>query len=186
MIQIFGHKINVLSLYLFGAMWAVYLVDFVIPGSLTQFGIQPRSMSGLTGIIFSPFLHAGLGHIISNSIPLVVLGILVQLHSKDYFIKITLLGILLSGAFTWVFSSAGVVVGASGLIFCYWSFLLAYGFFRKDLKSIIIALVVAVCYFGLIFGLVSLRSHISFAGHFGGFLSGVLLAYWLKKDVNSK
>ena len=181
MIHIFGKKLTLLSLYLCLVMWVVYFVDFVIPGSLTHFGIQPRTFLGLMGILFSPFLHGNLWHIVANSIPFIVLGALVQLHSTEYFIKVTVLGILLSGTFTWLFSTGGVVVGASSLVFCYWSFLIAYGFYSRDLKSIAIAIVVAIIYFGLIFNLVSIRPYVSFAGHLGGFLSGLILAYSLSR-----
>ncbi len=153
-----------------------YLADFIIPIDFNRFGIHPRSILGLFGIPLSPFLHGGFGHLFSNVLPLFVLGVLIRTYGRGLFISSTVALIALSGLLTWVLSSA-VVVGASGLVFAYWTYLITTAIRQKTVKTIIIAGITLLLYGGLIFGLASFREGVSWAGHFSGAVAGVLLAF---------
>lgn len=157
-------------------LWVIQLVNMVTGYSLNSWGIVPRSIGGLIGIPFAPLLHGSLWHIMSNTLPLLILGGLLSLHGRAIFIQVTVLVALFGGLGTWLLGSQGLHVGASGLVFGYWSYLLAYAFFHRELKAILIATLVIIFYGGLFFGLLDLRSHISWSGHAFGMLAGILVA----------
>ena len=161
-------------------IWVVFVIDLVLPIRIVHFGIQPRSVEGLFGILTSTFIHASFFHIMSNSLPLLILGVIVRIHGSKLFWSLTLFIILLGGFITWLFSSSGYVVGASGLIFGYWSFLIVHGFIRRSFVSLVVSVVVIVFYGTMFFSLFKFYPHISWAGHFAGALSGLIAARAVK------
>lgn len=166
-------------------MWGVFLIDLVIPFiSFNVFGIRPRSLSGLVGIVFSPFLHAGFGHIISNSISLLGTAILVRLAVGSKQLRfVVLLGILGSGVGTWLFANANVVVGVSGLVYALIGFLFTQAYFNPSIRSWLSAILSFVFFGGALLSLFNFLPYISWAAHFWGFASGIGIAYLFK--INS-
>ena len=159
--------------------WLVELVDEVaFGGSLDRFGIRPRSVPGLWGILVAPLLHAGWMHLAANTGPFIVLAALVLLGRRlASFIAITLLIVVIGGLGVWLFGAANAIhVGASGLIFGYVGYLLARGYFQRSFWSIALALGVAVIYGGLLFGVLPGQRGISWEGHLFGFLGGIAAA----------
>ncbi len=130
----------------------------------------------------APWLHHGLYHLISNSLPFLILGSLVQWHNPKQFWFVTLFIIIGGGLGTWLFGSAGIHLGASGLIFGYWAYLITNAYYQRTFKSIAIGLITIVFYGGMIFSLLDLRSHISWSGHVFGALAGCMVARWFKSD----
>ena len=175
-------------LILLAIMWVIFLIDLIIPFvNLNVFGIRPRSLSGLIGIIFSPFLHGGFGHIISNSISLLGTGILVRLAVGSKQLKlVVLLGILGSGIGTWLFGSGGLVVGASGLVYALIGFLFTQAYFNPSLRSWFSAILAFVLFGGALLSLFNMLPYISWAAHFWGFVSGIGIAYLFKARNNDK
>lgn len=163
-------------------MWAIYAIDLFTPLSFLGLGIIPRSLSGLTGIFTSPFIHINLYHILSNSIPFVILGVLVRMSGSAIFWKTSFIIMLVGGLFTWLFSSAGTVVGASGLVFGYWAYLLFNGIYTRSAKAIFIAIVVFLVYGTMAFSLFRFYPGVSFAAHIGGAFGGFIAAYLLRKN----
>jgi len=155
--------------------WIIGVINFLLQNQLLQFGIIPRIIIGLRGIICAPFLHHGFSHLALNSLPFLVLGGLVLLRGSLYFIIISLLIILLSGIGVWLFGRSACHVGASGLIFGYFGLLLAAGWYEKKFSSLFIAIGVLFLYGGLIWGILPLRTYISWEGHLFGFVSGIVL-----------
>lgn len=178
-------------IYLLAFMWGLYGVDVLLPISLIQFGIGPREVGGLPGILMAPFIHAGLGHILANSFPFLVLGCILQMHGRVVFWWATLIIVLASGFCVWLFSSAGRVVGVSGVIFGYWAFLIAYAWFVfsasslavlwRSFKSALLAIVVLLLYGTMLFSFFDIRVHISWSAHFFGALAGIVAAFLLAK-----
>lgn len=166
-----------LPLLLAAVMVAIFVLELLLPGNLSWLGIRPRSFSGLPGIFISPFLHGGLYHLLSNIVPIVIMGSLVSALAPSKFATTTTVLVLISGGLTWLFSSSGLVVGASGLVFAYWSFLITNGFLQKRVKDVFIALVTFLIYGFLIFALFKFRYGISWAAHFSGVVAGILWAY---------
>ena len=174
-------------IYLLGVMWAVHLAQWFIPGDLHQYGILPRSFSGLLHIPLAPFIHGSLWHIIGNSLPLLGLGFLIQLKQRALFWEITAITIVLSGLGTWLIGSSAYHIGASGLILGLWAFILGDAYFRRSFRAIFIAVITIILYGSLIFTVFNFRPNISWAGHMSGIAAGILIA-WLniKGEANNQ
>ncbi len=157
-------------------IWVIELINFSIGHRLSDWGILPRTVKGLKGIPLSPFLHASLIHIMMNSIPLGVLGGFVILHGRQTFIEISIIIILVSGTALWLFGRSSYHVGASGLIFGYFGYLVLRAWYDRSLKSFIIAFVTVFLYGGIMWGLLPTFSRISWEGHLFGLLAGILAA----------
>jgi len=163
---------------LLALMWGIELVNFFLGHSLSRLGgIQPRTLFGLIGIPASPFLHFGLFHLLMNTLPFAILGGLICLQDKKLFVEVSLIIIIFSGLAVWLLGRPAIHAGASSLIFGYFGFLLASGWYAKDLQSVVIAFAVLIFYGGMIFGLLPLRAYVSWEGHLFGFLSGISAAW---------
>ena len=172
-------------LILVAIMFIVFLVEVVIPGDLSWFGIRPRSISGLVGVLFSPFLHANIFHLISNAIPIIIMGAMLSTLDHRLFLYRTFLLVIGSGVFTWLISSSGVVIGASGLVFAYWAYLIVNGIKTKKVKDITISILTIIIYGTLLISLFRYAPGISWAGHFSGAVAGALLAWLGAPKVNT-
>jgi membrane associated rhomboid family serine protease len=160
------------------AIWLVETVNLFLGHGLTAWGILPRQASGLIGIPFAPFLHGGLWHAASNTLPLLILGSLMLIGGRARFWAMTTGIVLLGGFFVWLFARSALHVGASGLVFGYFGALLARVYFERSLLSIVIACATMILYGGMFWGILPLRSYISFEGHLFGLIAGIVMA-WL-------
>ena len=157
--------------------WAVFVVNLLLGGSLLSLGVIPRTMTGLRGILFAPFLHVSLSHIVANSIPFVALGWMVMLRDDRHFIPVTLAGIVGSGLTAWLLGAPGSVhIGASGVIFGYLGFLMLSGWYARRFGSILLSVVVTLVWGTLILGMMPGTPGVSWQAHVGGFLGGALAA----------
>jgi len=167
------------------AIWAVFVLECVLPFDLTSFGLIPRTLTGLMGIPAMPFLHANLQHIVSNTLPLFILLILLagsRANSWEVVAKVVLLG----GALLWLFGRPADHIGASSLIFGLIAFLIVSGLLERRFVPLVISVVVIFFYGGsLLLGVVPrLGSHVSWDGHLFGAVAGGIIAYLL--TINSK
>jgi membrane associated rhomboid family serine protease len=161
------------------ALWLIHFVDTVLLHAALKrrFGIQPRSRFNLLSILISPFLHVDRRHLAANSIPLFVLGSLVMVQGQLVFWLTTAVIILIAGLGIWLFGKPNTQhMGASGLILGYFGFTLTGVFFNPDLAALIVAVIVAVLYLGLIWQVVPLKRGVSTTGHLFGFLGGIVAA----------
>lgn len=161
------------------AIWCVYLVDLALPADLTAWGILPRSLFGLVGIPSAPFLHAGLGHILSNTVPLVVLLILMAGSRARTWETVAEI-VVASGALLWIIGRANVHVGASMLIYGLITFLIVAGFRERRIVSLLVALLVGFLYgTTLLFGVLPTAGpQVSWDGHLCGAIAGAAIAYF--------
>ncbi|MET7337156.1 rhomboid family intramembrane serine protease [Nonomuraea sp. NPDC005650] len=163
-------------------MWVVEGVDYVLNGALDrEFGIIGWEPDGLIGILFAPFLHGGFGHLMANSLPLLVLGFLAGLRDLRKFLWASVLIILIGGFGTWLTSPNVYTVGASGLIFGYFGYILARGLFDRRLLDIAIAVGVGFAYWGILAGLLPNQQGISWQGHLFGLIGGVVAGWVLRR-----
>lgn len=161
------------------ALWIIHIVDSLLLRSALKkrYGLQPRSRLNLLSILISPFLHVNRKHLASNTIPFFILGSLVMIQGQLIFWLTTAVIILIAGLGIWLFGKQNTAhMGASGLILGYFGFTLAGLFFSPDLATIIVAIVVAALYLGLIWQIVPLKRGVSTTGHLFGFLGGVVAA----------
>jgi membrane associated rhomboid family serine protease len=162
---------------LLAVLWTVFAVDaLVFQHKLLNFGIVPRDVYGLPGIAFAPLLHGNLGHILNNSVGLVLLGYLILRRRLRDFVVVSALGVVVGGLGTWVIGRSAVHVGYSGVIFAYLGYLLGYGLFARNLWNILVSVVFGLLFGGMLAGMLPTDSHISWEGHIFGFLAGVLAA----------
>ncbi|MCE2900985.1 MAG: rhomboid family intramembrane serine protease [Gemmatimonas sp.] len=160
-----------------GAFWATFVVNLMLGGALNQFGIVPRSIIGLRGIVFAPFLHGSLNHLIANTIPFAALGWMVMLRDARHFLPVTLCSALGAGLMAWLLGAPGSVhIGASGVVFGYLGFLLLAGVYTRSVGSMLLSLITAGLWGGLVLGIAPGQVGISWQSHLGGFLGGVLAA----------
>lgn len=162
-----------------GAMWFVEALDsFLLDDELQRQGIRPRRVNGLDGIAWSPFLHSGFRHLISNTIPFAVLSGLVLTRGARRYVAVSLVVIALGGALVWLFavSSNSNHIGASGWVFGLFGYLVAAVWFERRPVSILAAGIAIMLYGGtILFGFVP-RPGLSWEGHLFGFLAGVVAA----------
>ena len=159
------------------AMWVVAFVEAGTPATeLAQYGIRPRSEEGLVGIVAAPFLHADFAHLIANTGAFIVLGMLVAAVSRRYW-PVTAGVALISGAAVWLIGSPNTVhIGASGLVYGYAAFLVAWGLVTRRASAILVAILVVLLYGGLVFGVLPTQQGISWQGHLFGAIGGVVMA----------
>jgi len=179
-----GNKI-VVSLAVIGLIWMVFIADMIIPADFNRFGIFPRTISGLYGIPLSPFLHANIQHILSNSLPLFFLTFTLLVFYERIAFQVWVFSAITGGLLVWVFARQAIHIGASGVIFSLISFLIASGIFRRSFISIIISLVILLFYGGAIWGVLPTQPGVSWEAHLFGFLSGIFFAY-VYKDSPAK
>jgi membrane associated rhomboid family serine protease len=157
--------------------WVLLIFDQVLwHGQLAQYGIVPRHLSSLPGILWSPFLHGSFRHLVANTLPLLVLGAVLCARGRSEFIVVTVGGILLSGSLTWLVGRNGSHVGASGLIFCYFGYLASLACFDRKLGTLLLSLACIVVYGGMVRGLVPTGGPVSWEGHVAGVAAGIVLA----------
>ena len=163
---------------LVGLMWLAEIADLVIfHGALDAGGIRPRTEAGLWGILFAPFLHAGFAHLVTNTVPLLVLGWLVLMRSLRDFVWVTAVAVLLGGLGVWLVGGPYTVhLGASGLVFGYLGYHLLRGYWERSLTAIVIAVVAGVLYGGALWGILPIRHGVSWESHLFGFAGGAAAA----------
>lgn len=165
-----------------GAFWTTFVVNTMLGGALTQFGVVPRTLSGLRGILFAPFLHGNLAHLISNTLPFLALGWMVMLRDSRHFIPVTLYAMLGAGLGAWLLGAPGSVhIGASGVVMGYLGFLLLAGVYKRSFGSIALSLITAGLWGGLVMGIAPSQPGVSWQAHLGGFIGGILAARAYRK-----
>lgn len=166
-----------------GTMWAAEGADQVaFDGRLDRFGIEPRTVEGLTGVLLAPFLHAGYGHLLANTLPLLVLGTLVALKGLRRLVTVAVGVTLLGGVGVWLVGRPAIHLGASGVTFGLFGYLVAAGFFERRLRSVLLALVALVLYGGMFWGVLPGTPGVSWESHLCGLLAGVVVARWVSSD----
>ncbi|MCI5130513.1 MAG: rhomboid family intramembrane serine protease [Candidatus Electrothrix sp. EH2] len=172
-----------IPVYLVCTIWAIYLLDLLLPVRLNAYGIVPRTTGGLIGIPLTNFLHANLRHLASNTIPLFVLTLLPALFYRKILFHVILVIIACGGSLVWLFARTANHIGASMLIYGLAAFLLSYGLLKRALVPVIVSLLVALVYgVGMLGGMLPFHGFISWEGHLFGAVGGVLAACLFRKE----
>jgi membrane associated rhomboid family serine protease len=168
-------------------IWIVFFVERIYDVSFVKFGILPRTFEGLIGIVTSVFIHGDIEHITSNSLPLLVLGMMLFYFYKKI-AKATFIWIwLISGVWLWLGGRNGedhpvYHIGASTLIYGLATFLFFSGVFRRHLRLMVVSAIVVFLYGSIMWGIFPLKTEISWEGHLFGALAGVLVAFNYRKE----
>jgi membrane associated rhomboid family serine protease len=162
-------------------IWFIYFIEIKFNFNFNKFGIYPKSVLGLRGILFSPFIHSDTKHLFNNSIPLfVLLGCLYYFYQKIAN-KVFVYGLLLTGLLTWVLGRPSYHIGASGVVYLLVSFIFFSGIFRKYYRLTALSLVIVFLYGGMIWYIFPTEDRISWEGHLSGFLTGAFFAFIFRK-----
>lgn len=166
-------------------MWLVKIIETVFHLDFGFLGIKPLSAEGLSGILLFHFIHGDWEHLFANTVPILVLGTSLYYFYRPLANKILLILIFSTGLLTWCGARSGVHIGASALVYGLTFFLMLSGFIRRDRKLIIISLIVVFLYGSLVWGLYpkyAIENNISWEGHLSGFVMGIVLAFFYKKE----
>lgn len=158
-------------------LYLIELLDRILPANLERFGIVPRRLSGLDGIVWAPLLHGTWGHLLANTLPVLVLGFLAMAGGLGQWIAVTATIWVLSGIGVWL-TGGGLTVGASGVAFGWLAFLLVRGIFNRSLLQLGVAVVLFLYWGGMLLGVLPGNPGVSWQGHLFGAAAGVLAA-WL-------
>lgn len=171
-------SIPVISVF---SIWLVYYLEIKFKTNFNDFGIYPQTLTGLRGIIFSPFLHSSFEHLFSNSIPLLVMLASLYYFYEGIATKVLLWGIFLTGLLTWSFARPSYHIGASGVVYFLVSFIFFSGVFRKYYRLAAVSLIVVFLYGSTVWYIFPIKEEISWEGHSSGFLVGFIFAFIFKK-----
>lgn len=161
-----------------GSMWLVHVANVLTGGALVAFGIVPRTLGGLVGILFAPLLHGSVGHLLSNTAPMVLLGALLLLRGRRDFAVVTATSVVGSGLGAWLFGGPGTVhIGASGMIFGWLGFLMARGLVERSAASVLVSAAVTFWMGGMVWGVLPLAVGVSWQAHLFGLLAGLVTAF---------
>ena len=164
-------------------IWIVFWFEVRFGFDFKHLGVYPKTLSGLKGIIFSPFIHGDIEHLYHNTIPLFVLSVALFYFYRTISWKVILYGILLSGFLTWCIGRPAYHIGASGLIYVLMSFTLFKGIFAKHFRLIALSLLIVFLYGSMIWYAFPIKSEISWEGHLSGLIVGLFFALLFKKSI---
>jgi len=162
-------------------MWGLEIIDAIAGQAMNGWGIRPREITGLLGVPLAPVLHADFGHLAANTIPFAVLAFFTLLRGVKTFAMVTIFTTVVGGILVWLMGSSGSHIGASGLIFGYFGYLIAVAVFERSLKSILLGVLVGLLYGGMLFGVLPGKPGVSWEGHLFGALAGGGFAFLMHR-----
>ena len=165
-------------------IWVIHIVQFFGDIDLRTLGVYPKAVEGLPGILTSPLIHGSWEHLFYNSISFLILGVIIFWFYQRIALRSFLLIYILSGLGVWIFGQAGTYhIGASGLVYGMVSLVFWNGVFRRNMKSVVLALIILVLYAGYFGGIVPGKEGVSWESHLLGGIAGIVLAWIYKKDI---
>lgn len=178
----FSNSVILYPLLFVMVLWVVFWVESVFGHNFNSYGIYPRKLEGLRGVIFSPFIHGSLKHLFNNSVPLFVLSSALFYFYSNIRWKVLLLGFLLTGVATWFIGRSSLHIGASGVVYMLVAFLFFKGIFSKQFQLTALALIVVFLYGGMLWYVFPVNPEISWEGHLSGFFVGIVFAFLFKEN----
>ena len=163
-------------------LFVVEWIEHTYGMRFAKYGVLPRTLEGLKGVLLSPFIHSDWKHLTNNALPLFVLTATLGFFYKGIAKEVFLWSWLMSGLWLWAIGRPSFHIGASGLLYALASFLFFSGFIRKHTKLMSISMFVVFLYGGMVWGIFPMKKHISWEGHLAGALAGLILAYWFKDN----
>lgn len=163
-------------------LWGVKLFEVAEHVNLSWYGIYPRKSFGIVGIVTAPLLHGDFPHLISNTLPLLVLGPIIFYFYRTIAVNVFFWVYLMTGVWVWAAGADGYHIGASGLVYGFITFLFFSGIFRKDARLMALSLFVTFLYGGAIWGIFPLRNGVSWESHMLGALAGLITAYNFRNE----
>jgi membrane associated rhomboid family serine protease len=175
-----------LPLAFLAAIWLIHIFQFIFNLHLGYLGVFPREWFGLKGIITSPLIHSDFSHLTNNSIPFLVLGTMMMFFYRKVAISSFFMIYFITGIAVWLLARQTYHVGLSGVVFGLVTFIMSNGFFRRNMRSIVLALIVFLLYSGMLAGVFPMKEGISWESHLYGALAGIFTAYYYKEELEAE
>lgn len=176
-------KISLVIPVLFaGVMWLVKIIETITDTSFAHYGLIPRKLEGLIGIVTTPFLHGDFEHLVSNTLPILILGFAILSAFPKFAFRVFGWIFFLTGFWVWVAARPSYHIGASGIIYGMISFLFFMGLIRRDARSIALALLVTFLYGSFIWGIFPIEQGISWESHLLGGIAGIFCAVLYRNE----
>lgn len=157
--------------------WAVFVFNNLLWNAhFNYYGIIPRRVGSLPGILWAPFLHGSFEHLAANTLPLLILGLILCARGRSEFLAICIGGVVLGGGLTWIFARNASHIGASGLIFCFFGYLASMAYFRRTFGTLLLSAACLLGYGGMLKGILPTSAPVSWEGHAAGLAAGIVLA----------
>ena len=166
-------------------IWAIHLFQAFTNLDFGSYGIFPREVFGLRGVVLAPLIHDDMRHLISNSAPIFLLAATIMYFYRRVAVRSMLMIYLLTGFAVWLFARKVFHIGASGVVYGLVSFVFWSGIFRRSLKSIVLSLIIAFLYSGYFLGILPNQEGISWESHLMGGIAGIFTAYWYKEEIEA-
>lgn len=163
-------------------LWGVKLFEFADNTDLSWYGLYPRTMHGLLGILTAPLLHANFSHLLSNTLPLLILGSIIFFFYRAIAFQVFFWVYLMTGLWVWAAARDAYHIGASGLIYGFVTFLFFSGIFRRDTRLMALSLFVVFLYGGTVWGIFPIQPGISWESHMLGSLAGLITAFYFRNE----
>lgn len=171
---------------LVAVLWVVHFIKIGTNFPFGNYGVFPREISGIKGIFFAPLIHGDFEHLISNSVPLLVLTTILGYFYRKVAIPSFIIIYILTGFAVWLFARRSIHIGASGVVYGLVSFVFWSGVFRRNLRSIVLALIVTILYSGYFAGILPTKEGISWESHLFGAFAGLFVAFLVKGIVEEE
>lgn len=163
-------------------IWLIHLTQGFLETSWADYAVYPRTLSGLTGIFTSPLLHADFGHLLGNTVPLILLGLLLFNNYKEISGKVFWSVYFANGILLWLFARDAFHLGASGVVYGIAFFLIFSGFIRKIPRLTMVSFLIIFLYGSMVWGIFPFDPHVSWEAHLYGAITGLILAIALRKE----
>lgn len=163
-------------------LWGVKLFEVADNTDLSWYGLYPRTIHGLLGIVTAPLLHANFTHLLSNTLPLLILGSIIFFFYRAIAFQVFFWVYLMTDLWVWAAARDAYHIGASGLIYGFVTFLFFSGIFRRDTRLMALSLFVVFLYGGTVWGIFPIQRGISWESHMLGSLAGLITAFYFRKE----
>lgn len=180
--RIFIHSLILPAAFVF-VFWIVEIIEQALGSTFVYLGVYPLHLKGLPGILFSPFIHSGFDHLISNSIPFFILMFMLIYFYRRISYRIFIQMYLLAGICVWLAGREAWHIGASGVVYAMAAFHFVSGIIRNDVRLLTLSVVVVFLYGGMVWGMFPINPDVSWEGHLWGAVSGVVLAFYYRKYI---
>lgn len=162
-------------------IWFVYWVEIKFGWNFNKFGVFPRNLSGLKGVLCSPFVHSDTNHLFNNSVPLFVLSTCLFYFYRQVAIKVLVFGGIITGLLTWIIARESYHIGASGIVYLLFSFVLFSGIIKKNYRLVAVSFITIFLYGSMVWYVLPIKEGMSWEGHLSGLITGIVLALLYRK-----
>lgn len=183
----YSNKVFIIPFLFVFVIWFIYWIEIKFGFNFNKFGVLPRKLTGLKGVLSSPFIHSDTNHLFNNSVPLFVLSTCLFYFYKEVTLKVLVYGGLVTGFLTWIIARESYHIGASGIVYLLFSFIFFSGIIKKHYRLVAVSLITIFLYGSMIWYVLPIKEGMSWEGHLSGFITGFILAIFYKtKGITKK